>query len=182
MNSRKRIMLPKGFKHTKETFIEKARSVHGDKYDYSLVEYKTNKINVKIVCPRHGVFEQAPNHHFKRYGCRKCTRSKGEALIEAFLESKGLAYKNEFSFPDCVHKKPLVFDFKIELSGEIYLIEFQGKQHFEHCWNDKERCDLKQKRDQIKLDYCQANRIPLLCIPYTKIKQIEKLITEFLKI
>ena len=36
---------------TKEEFIEKAKKVHGDKYDYSKVEYKGNKTKVCIICP-----------------------------------------------------------------------------------------------------------------------------------
>jgi hypothetical protein len=44
----------------KEFFIKKAKLKHGDRYDYSLVEYINNKTKVKIICPLHGVFEQAP--------------------------------------------------------------------------------------------------------------------------
>ena len=44
-------------KHTTEEFIEAARKVHGDKYDYSQVEYVNNKTKVKIICPIHGLFE-----------------------------------------------------------------------------------------------------------------------------
>ena len=40
---------------TTEQFIIQAKEVHGDHYDYSLVDYKTNKIKVKIICPIHGV-------------------------------------------------------------------------------------------------------------------------------
>ena len=66
-----------------EGFIEKSRQVHGDKYDYSLVEYKGNKVPVKIICPQHGVFEQIPNSHTMGCGCSQCTHhiSKGEQEI-----------------------------------------------------------------------------------------------------
>lgn len=56
---------------TKEQFILDAQRVHGDKYDYSLVRYKNNKIPVKIVCPEHGPFEQKPRDHLKG-GCWFC--------------------------------------------------------------------------------------------------------------
>ncbi len=46
-----------------EGFIIKAKEVHGDKYDYSLVEYINNKTKVKIICPIHGEFEQTPTSH-----------------------------------------------------------------------------------------------------------------------
>lgn len=59
-------------KLTQEEFITRAREVHGDKYDYSLVEYKSTHTKVKIVCPIHGVFEQEPNQHLAGAGCPKC--------------------------------------------------------------------------------------------------------------
>jgi|688.fasta_scaffold15031_28 hypothetical protein len=60
-----------------EYFINKAKEVHGDKYDYSLVEYNYTKSKVKIICKKHGVFEQSPFHHIKsNSGCFKCGNEK----------------------------------------------------------------------------------------------------------
>ena len=53
-------------------FIKKARSVHGDKYDYSKAEYKGNKEKVCIICPEHGEFLQHANNHLRGVGCPKC--------------------------------------------------------------------------------------------------------------
>jgi hypothetical protein len=61
---------------TKQEFIKRAQKVHGDKYDYSLVEYKNNKTKVKIICPIHGVFEQLPINHLKGFGCCACGHIK----------------------------------------------------------------------------------------------------------
>jgi len=59
---------------TKEEFIIKAKLIHGNRYDYSLVVYKNNKTKVKIICPIHGVFEQYPcNHINKKTICSKCS-------------------------------------------------------------------------------------------------------------
>ncbi len=55
-----------------EQFIAKAKRVHGDKYDYSLVSYETTELPVKIVCRAHGEFEQKPHGHLLGRGCRKC--------------------------------------------------------------------------------------------------------------
>ena len=55
-----------------EEFIAKAKRVHGDKYDYSLVSYARNNLPVTIVCPAHGEFEQKPQSHLQGSGCRKC--------------------------------------------------------------------------------------------------------------
>lgn len=56
----------------RETFIEKAKVVHGNKYDYSKVEYINNKTKVCIICPIHGEFWITPSNHLLGRGCREC--------------------------------------------------------------------------------------------------------------
>jgi hypothetical protein len=58
---------------TKEQFVETSLSIHGNKYDYSKVEYKSNKDKVCIICPTHGEFMQTPNDHIGGHNCRKCS-------------------------------------------------------------------------------------------------------------
>jgi len=59
-------------KLTTEEFIKRAKEVHGDKYDYSKVEYKGNHTKVCIICPEHGEFMQRASHHLNGVGCPKC--------------------------------------------------------------------------------------------------------------
>ena len=59
-------------KLTTEEFIKKAREVHGERYDYSKVNYVNNKTKVCIVCPEHGEFWQIPNLHLRGNGCSLC--------------------------------------------------------------------------------------------------------------
>lgn len=59
-------------KDTDEDFIVKARAKHGNKYDYSLVEYVSSQTKVKIICPKHGTFEQTPNNHLRGQKCPVC--------------------------------------------------------------------------------------------------------------
>ncbi len=67
-----------------EQFIAKAKRVHGDKYDYSLVSYERHELPVTIVCPAHGEFEQKPHNHLSGSGCRKCAedrrRGRGDSI------------------------------------------------------------------------------------------------------
>ena len=54
-------------------FIEKAIKIHGEKYDYSTVDYKTNSVKVKIRCKKHNhTFEQKPSNHLTGQGCPVC--------------------------------------------------------------------------------------------------------------
>jgi len=65
-----------GKKLTTEQFIERARKIHGDKYDYSKVEYNGNHTKVCIICSLHGEFWQTPAIHLKGCECPKCIIEK----------------------------------------------------------------------------------------------------------
>ena len=56
----------------KGEFIKKADAVHGQRYDYSKVNYIGGRIKVKIICDIHGEFEQTPERHLNTKGCSKC--------------------------------------------------------------------------------------------------------------
>ena len=67
-----------GKKLTTKEWIERFREVHGDKYDYSKVVYKSNREKVIIICPEHGEFLQTPSKHYnKKQGCPKCGKING---------------------------------------------------------------------------------------------------------
>lgn len=62
-------------------FIVKAQNVHGDKYDYSLIEYKNSKTKVPIFCKEHDVFMQTPDSHLRGHGCSKCRSESMKKII-----------------------------------------------------------------------------------------------------
>ena len=60
-------------KLTTEEFIEKAIKVHGNKYDYSKVDYINSTTKVCIICPIHGEFwQKASDHINNNASCPKC--------------------------------------------------------------------------------------------------------------
>lgn len=65
-----------GKKQTRDDFINNAKAVHGDLYDYSLVEYVNSKTKVKIICKHHGEFLQAPVKHLSGQKCKHCNENK----------------------------------------------------------------------------------------------------------
>lgn len=81
-------------KLTTAEFIEKAKSVHGDHYDYSNVVYKNSKTNVDIICRKHGVFTQRPCHHSKGSGCKKCLM----ILFSDFVNLCNNKFKKKFVY------------------------------------------------------------------------------------
>ena len=72
-------------RYTKELFIEKANSVHGDRYDYSKVVYRNSQTKVKMICPEHGEFKQRPNKHLCGKGCPGCAKSCFDRTKSGFL-------------------------------------------------------------------------------------------------
>ena len=63
-------------KLTTEEFINKAKEIHQNKYDYSKVEYINDLTNINIICPIHGMFYQTPNNHLSGKGCPECGKIK----------------------------------------------------------------------------------------------------------
>ena len=63
-------------KLTTEEFIARSKEVHGNKYDYSRVEYENSTSKVCIVCHKHGEFWQVPSSHLSGRGCPRCGRNR----------------------------------------------------------------------------------------------------------
>ncbi len=76
-------------------FLKRAKVVHGDRYDYSLVYYMLSKTNLEIICKKHGKFLQKPGHHLAGQGCRKCADESqiGQYTEKLFLKTPELKNK-----------------------------------------------------------------------------------------
>ena len=89
-----------------EEFIKKARNIHGDRYDYSLVDYKNNRTQVEIICKIHEKFLQAPSDHLSGKGCTECgkekskedTRSRIMLLKDEFIKRANNIHKNLYDY------------------------------------------------------------------------------------
>ena len=85
-----------------EDFIKKAKKIHGDRYDYSKVEYVNNSTPVVIVCLEHGDFKQRPIDHFRGRGCSKCARAAQSARQamsqEVWIERAKRIHHNRYDY------------------------------------------------------------------------------------
>ncbi len=85
-------------KLTQEEFINKAKLIHGDKYDYSLVEYKNARTNIKIFCWKHGEFEQNPEKHTKKgHGCPLCSKNI-KLNNNEFITKAKLVHRDKYDY------------------------------------------------------------------------------------
>lgn len=89
-------------KLTKNEFIEKARKVHGEKYDYSRFIYINNDIKGEIICPIHKSFFQTSNNHLRNKGCPKCSFEKLGDLRrnsnKKFIDKANKIHNNEYDY------------------------------------------------------------------------------------
>ena len=169
---------------TTDEFISLAEKIHDGLYDYSLVEYVRSHDKVKIICKKHGVFEQSPKSHIgcKKQGCPTCKKSKGENIIIKILEDNKFNFIHQKEFDNCIDKRRLSFDFY--LPDHNLCIEYDGIQHFESIdfWGGNDNLKYIQEHDKIKTDYCKNNNIKLIRIKYDRKlnqqKVLDKIYTE----
>ena len=160
--------LDKRRKTTKQ-FIEEAKKVHGDKYNYSKVEYINTRTKVCIICSKHGEFWQTPHSHLTNKGCPFCNESNLEKEIGRFLHLNEIKYKRNFN-DKWLGKQHLDF----YLPKQNIAIECQGIQHFEpKSFGSHEDISLRfqknQQRDKTKIQKCKENGIKLYhYVPFQK--------------
>ena len=166
---------------TTEQFIIESKKVHGDKYDYSKVNYTNKENKVTIICPIHGEFEQKAGDHLRGCGCEKCKESKGERLINSYLKTINLKYSRQY--PLELENRKIFIDFRVEYNNKIYFIEYNGIQHYQavEFFGGERALELQQHRDTLLFSYCIKNNIELIEIPYSYTEQmvINKLKTLF---
>lgn len=156
----------KGRNLTKEEIIEKFRKIHGNKYDYSLMEYTINHKPIEIICPEHGVFKQCPSAHLRGQGCPKCKMSHLENQVKEILEQLKIEFEYEVNLDGYLKRQSV--DFYIPKYKLI--IECQGGQHFYAAFNrkDKKRAEeIHRKvllRDIIKFNMIKEKKLDMLFV------------------
>ena len=86
------------YKMTTKEFIEEAKKIHGDRYDYSKTEYAGKKNKLKIICPKHGEFEQVAYDHLRGFGCEKCKYDKNRLTKDEFIERAKKIHGDKYSY------------------------------------------------------------------------------------
>lgn len=89
---------------TTKDFIEKAREIHGNRYDYSKVEYINAHTPVTIICSKHGEFTQEPSNHLKGAGCLKCRKIDDRRMpVEEFIEKASSVHNGKYDYSKVVY-------------------------------------------------------------------------------
>lgn len=96
------------------TFILKAKEMYGDRYDYSLVDYKGIMKPIDIICKEHGTFSSIPNNHLRGSGCQLCGVKKGR---ESWLKDENLFSEQV----EHIHGKKYSYDFDEYVNSSTHL-------------------------------------------------------------
>ena len=134
-----------GILSNKEEFISKSKNIHGDKYDYSLVNYKNGRTKVKIICKKHDIFEQTPDAHIQGQGCPICNNKK--VTLENFIIKSNKIHNNKFDYSIVILKNTAT---KVKIICPKHgVFEQRPNDHLQGsgcilCRNDNKRKPLKE--------------------------------------
>lgn len=183
----KELLKQEQYEIAKEKFFKEFNTSYSDKL-ILLDEYKGSKYKLKLHCKIcNTTFHQREDHLFNGHiSCECKVKSLGEHLIKEWLQKNNINFIQQYRIKDCRNKKPLPFDFAIlNNKGDLlFLIEFQGKQHYiETGWTQdakksKESFIMQQINDNMKRDYCKTNNINLVEIGYFQIPKIESILLD----
>lgn len=147
-----------GKNKTTNEWVELAKTIHGDKFDYSECEYINARTKVCVICPKHGKFYPKPNDHLRGSGCPWCRMSKLEIKLENILNTQNILFEKQKKFA-WLGKQSLDFYLPQYNIG----IECQGKQHFgEGNYAKNGLYELTQERDERKRQLCSENGVNLV--------------------
>ena len=132
-----------------------------------------NHVNYRCKCDCGGeVIVDASNLRQGNTNSCGCVKSKGEMIINNWLQEHNIPFQSQYSIDEIVldsGRRPF-FDFAIFDNNNILLclIEYNGKQHYEITggWNNKEMFEITQYRDKQKSEWCKKLNIPLYTISY----------------
>jgi hypothetical protein len=86
------------YKMTYDSFLSKAKEIHGDKYIYSEVKFNSSKVKITILCKDHGKFDQTPQDHLAGKGCTYCRSDRSRKSTEQFIEQSQQIHGNVFDY------------------------------------------------------------------------------------
>lgn len=164
---------PTCYKSHKETsindFLYDSIKIHGNAYSYEYVfdDFVNTLSKIRIICEKHGMFQQNANDHRKGAGCPACkVVSTGENIIRVFLVRNGIDFISQKTFDDCIRiKRKCRYDFYIP--SRNCLIEFDGIQHNELTFRCRDNSDIIEN-DKFKTEYAFRNNIKLIRIKHNE--------------
>lgn len=163
-------------KLTSEEFIRKSKEVHGNKYDYSLVEYNCSRNKIKIICKKHGIFEVTPNNHLRNRICPKCNNEIKKLSLEKFIEKSNIIHQNKYDYSLVEYIR---CDIKIKIIYPIHgIFEQQPQSHLRGhgCYDCKYDSDINKIKFIENSNIIHQNKYDYSLVNYKDAKRKVKII------
>lgn len=167
----------------RNNFVEEAKQIHGDEYDYSLVDTRGKLDKISIICKIHGIFKQTPSLHLRGEGCPLCSKegiSNNERRLGFCIRNRFPGLKLEQQWNKILKRQKLDYYIDKYKLG----IEYHGPQHFINVeWFNDYRHNLqhRQELDRTKYNICKENNIKILYFTFNQefkdIEYIDKVYT-----
>lgn len=106
---------------TREQYEQRAKQIHGDKYDYSRITILDGRTKIELVCPHHGSFFQRPDSHLAGNNCRKCKAEEDSVKFtisqEEILKRFKDLHQDKFDYSSVVYK---AYNSKVEIKCQTH--------------------------------------------------------------
>jgi len=159
------------YKLSFEEFILKSKTIHGDKYDYSFVDYENVETKVKIICPSHGEFYQIPRYHFLGHGCKSCNVSNAHVAINNLLDQLNIDY--------IVNDRSIINPYEIDTYIDKHKIGIEVNGLYWHSYDNLS--DIDSNRHINKLKLCENNNLRLFQFTDYEIKNKFEIVKSMIK-
>ena len=170
---------------THEQFVKDLAKINPD--IKIIGRYKGCESSVKCKCVRCGYeWNGLAGYLLHLSGCPQCHMSSGERILLRLLDEFNITYTYQYSTPECKYINMLRFDAFDTVNNVAF--EYNGEQHYfpvdykHEGYNPIEAFKINQIRDNVKIEYCKNNNIPLIIIPYWEKNNMRNfLLNEFQK-
>ncbi len=160
-------------------FIENAKKMHGNRYDYSKCYYVDNRTIVDIICKEHGVFKQTPSNHINGQNCPICM-NKGKSNNDRFINAVKKIHDDKYDYSLVDYKKNTK---KIKIICKIHGV-FEQRPHRHLQGDGCPKCNggVKISQDEFinkainlynnKYDYSQvkyinsSTKVNIICVEH----------------
>lgn len=87
-----------GVKYNIDDFIQRSNKKHNNRYNYSKVIYIDSSSKIKIICDKHGEFEQTPTAHMRGQNCPKCSIDNSKITLDEFIKRSNIIHNNKYDY------------------------------------------------------------------------------------
>lgn len=165
-------------KYTKDKFLKRAKEINGDRYDYSEVFLENGWFSrIKIICRKHGEFEQSLENHLKGNQCMKCSHEKRRLGTEEFIKRANKVHPNKYNYSKSVY---MTRNDNVEIICYIHGSFWQNPEDHVLQGHGCPDCSKENARLSVKDFLIKANKVHSFKYNYSK--TIFKTVRDFIVI